>query len=81
MSLTYAIAEHLGASTDLAAEDLIAYKVRNILAGDETLINIFGAEYIELAHMPIDADQRTNPRIQVSPFATTDEPATGPVSG
>lgn len=57
----------------LAPEDIIAHKVRNLLAADERLLAIFGADRIETVPFLAGIDRRDYPRLYVAAFSTAED--------
>ena len=57
----------------LAPEDIIAHKVRNLLAADERLLAIFGSDRIETVPFLAGIDRRDYPRLYVAAFSTSEE--------
>jgi hypothetical protein len=52
----------------LAPEDILAHKVRNVLAADEKLLAIFGPEKIETVPFLNGSDLRDFPRLQIAAY-------------
>jgi len=60
------------AQNDLAPEDLICHKVRELLVANATLLAIFSAERIEVVPARDMLEFRNLPRLQIYPFSTTE---------
>lgn len=56
----------------LAPEDILAHKVRNVLAANERLLAIFGPDRIETVPYLNGADLRDFPRLQVAAYTTSE---------
>jgi len=71
------LSDYFDLSEVLAPEDILASRIRNVLAGDEKLLAIFGADSIETVPFLNGLDFREFPRLQVAAFSSAETQGVG----